>query len=95
MTRAPNGLLTINPGDIATIEVLKDIGSTSYYGVRGANGVVLITTQRGRDRPSGQTIRSANFRSAYCSAIACASSSDLPLFAARTIRRRSLKFVQL
>jgi len=45
---APNGLLSINPGDIAKIEVLKDIGSTAYYGVRGANGVVLITTKRGR-----------------------------------------------
>jgi TonB-dependent SusC/RagA subfamily outer membrane receptor len=45
---APNGLISINPSDIAKIEVLKDIGSTSYYGVRGANGVVLITTKRGR-----------------------------------------------
>lgn len=45
---APNGLLTMNPSDIAKIEVLKDIGATSYYGVRGANGVVLITTKRGR-----------------------------------------------
>ena len=45
---APNGLLSINPNDIAKIEILKDIGSTSYYGVRGANGVVLISTKRGR-----------------------------------------------
>ena len=42
---APNGLVSINPHDIAKIEVLKDIGSTAYYGVRGANGVVLITTK--------------------------------------------------
>ena len=40
------GLLTINPSDIAKIEVLKDAGSTAAYGVRGANGVVLITTKR-------------------------------------------------
>ena len=45
---APNGLLSINPSDIAKIEILKDIGSTSYYGVRGGNGVVLITTKRGK-----------------------------------------------
>ena len=45
---APNGLLTLNPSDIAKIEVLKDIGSTAYYGVRGANGVVLISTKRAR-----------------------------------------------
>lgn len=43
----PGGaLLGINPADIARIEVLKDIGSTSMYGVRGANGVVLITTRK-------------------------------------------------
>lgn len=45
----PGGALNgINPYDIARIEVLKDIGSTSFWGVRGANGVVLITTKRGR-----------------------------------------------
>ena len=42
----PGGLLFLNPDDIARIEVLKDIGATSLYGVRGANGVVLITTKR-------------------------------------------------
>ena len=33
------------PTDIQKIEVLKDIGSTAFYGVRGANGVILITTK--------------------------------------------------
>jgi TonB-dependent SusC/RagA subfamily outer membrane receptor len=43
----PGGALTgINPADITKIEILKDIGSTSFYGVRGANGVVLISTRR-------------------------------------------------
>ena len=43
----PGGALQgINPNDIVRIEVLKDIGSTSAYGMRGANGVVLITTRR-------------------------------------------------
>jgi len=42
----PNGSLTgINPRDIATIEVLKDAASTSFYGLRGANGVIIITTK--------------------------------------------------
>lgn len=41
-------LLGINPADITRIEVLKDIGSTAFYGVRGANGVVLITTRGSR-----------------------------------------------
>ena len=42
----PQGLIGINPADVAKIEVLKDIGATSYYGVRGANGVIVITTKR-------------------------------------------------
>lgn len=40
------GLDGINPGDVARIEVLKDAGATAAYGVRGANGVILITTKR-------------------------------------------------
>ena len=46
MEPSPNGLLTLNPSDIARIQVLKDISSTAIYGVRGANGVILITTKR-------------------------------------------------
>jgi TonB-dependent SusC/RagA subfamily outer membrane receptor len=43
----PGGaLFGINPGDIEKITVLKDVGSTGLYGVRGANGVVVITTKR-------------------------------------------------
>jgi TonB-dependent starch-binding outer membrane protein SusC len=38
----------INPNDIASIDVLKDASSTAIYGFRGANGVILITTNRGR-----------------------------------------------
>src|SRR5690606_24713792 len=43
-----NPLSTINPNDIESIEVLKDADATSIYGSRGANGVVLITTKRGK-----------------------------------------------
>ena len=43
----PGGaLLGINPHDIATIEVLKDAASLSFYGMRGANGVIIIKTKR-------------------------------------------------
>ncbi len=45
---AGGALVGINPADIARIEVLKDVGSTALYGVRGANGVIVITTKRGR-----------------------------------------------
>jgi TonB-linked SusC/RagA family outer membrane protein len=45
---ADNGMATINPNDIESIEILKDASSTAIYGSRGANGVVLITTKRGK-----------------------------------------------
>jgi TonB-dependent SusC/RagA subfamily outer membrane receptor len=42
----PGGALVgINPHDIASIEVLKDAASLAFYGVRGANGVILIKTK--------------------------------------------------
>ena len=43
----PSPLNTLNPGDIESIEVLKDADATAIYGTRGANGVVLITTKKG------------------------------------------------
>lgn len=39
---------SINPNDVASLEVLKDASSTAIYGSRGANGVIIITTKRGR-----------------------------------------------
>ena len=44
---------TINPADIESLSVLKDASSTSIYGARAANGVIVITTKRGRmaERP--------------------------------------------
>jgi TonB-linked SusC/RagA family outer membrane protein len=47
----------INPQDIQSMEVLKDASSTAIYGARGANGVVLVTTQRGK---AGKTTISIN-----------------------------------
>ena len=41
-------LSTINPSDIVSMEILKDASATAIYGSRGANGVVLITTKRGK-----------------------------------------------
>ncbi len=46
------GIGDINPQDIQSIEVLKDASATAIYGSRGANGVILVTTQRGK---SGKT----------------------------------------
>jgi TonB-linked SusC/RagA family outer membrane protein len=47
-----SSLSIVNPNDIESVEVLKDASSTAIYGARGANGVVLITTRRGK---SGKT----------------------------------------
>lgn len=38
----------INPNDIVSVEVLKDASSTAIYGARGANGVILVTTKKGK-----------------------------------------------
>ena len=43
-----NVLSTLNPNDIETVSILKDASSTAIYGSRGANGVVIITTKRGK-----------------------------------------------
>ncbi|MEO2061902.1 MAG: TonB-dependent receptor [Christiangramia sp.] len=53
----PGGNIDIlNPNDIESISVLKDAASSSIYGVRGANGVILVTTKKG----SGETTFSYN-----------------------------------
>ena len=41
-------LSTINPADIVSMEILKDASATAIYGAQGSNGVVLITTKRGK-----------------------------------------------
>lgn len=43
-----NPLLSINPADIESVSVLKDAGATAIYGSRGANGVIIINTKRGK-----------------------------------------------
>ncbi|MBC8153634.1 MAG: TonB-dependent receptor plug domain-containing protein, partial [Bacteroidetes bacterium] len=47
------GLNSINSDDIESIEILKDASATAIYGSRGANGVVLVTTKRGK---AGRTV---------------------------------------
>ncbi len=53
-------LSSINPDDIESIEVLKDADATAIYGSRGANGVVLVTTKKGRQQ---KTTISLNYTS--------------------------------
>ena len=47
-TTSRNPLNTLDPADIETVEILKDASATAIYGSRGANGVVMITTKRGK-----------------------------------------------
>ncbi|WP_343850444.1 TonB-dependent receptor [Algoriphagus jejuensis] len=46
--QASNAIDYINPNDIVSVEVLKDASSTAIYGSRGANGVILVTTKKGK-----------------------------------------------
>jgi TonB-linked SusC/RagA family outer membrane protein len=55
-------LNSINPAEIESIEVLKDADATAIYGSRGANGVVLITTKRGK---SGKASYSVGYSRGY------------------------------
>ena len=53
-----NPLSNINPNDIESIEVLKDASATAIYGTRGANGVIIVTTKRGK---KGTPVISVNY----------------------------------
>lgn len=57
-------LNNLNPADIASIEILKDASATAIYGARAANGVVLITTKRGKEgeKPKVQYSGSVSFQ---------------------------------
>lgn len=50
-----NPLNFLNPEDIESIDVLKDASATAIYGARGANGVILITTKRGKSGQASMT----------------------------------------
>ena len=45
------GLRDINPDDIESIQVLKDAGAAAIYGIQGSNGVIIVTTKKGKGRP--------------------------------------------
>ena len=54
-------LSSINPDDIATIDVLKDASSTAVYGAQAANGVILITTRKGRNNQKPRIAFSSSY----------------------------------
>ena len=49
ISKSGGSLNDINPGDIESMEILKDASATAIYGTNGANGVILITTKHGKD----------------------------------------------
>ena len=51
-----DGMSSLDPADIESIDVLKDASATAIYGARGANGVVLITTKGGKSKDDGKGI---------------------------------------
>ena len=57
---APNGLAMVNPNDIESFTVLKDASATAIYGSRGSNGVIIITTKKGRGNQKPQVSYSGN-----------------------------------
>jgi TonB-linked SusC/RagA family outer membrane protein len=57
--RSINPLNSINPNDIEKMEILKDADATAIYGSRGANGVVLVTTKKGRSGKVGLTFNTS------------------------------------
>ncbi|MHA7943120.1 SusC/RagA family TonB-linked outer membrane protein [Formosa sp. 3Alg 14/1] len=66
-TDVPNGLADINPQDIESVNVLKGGAATALYGMRGTNGVLVITTKSGKNNKSlGVEINSSvSFSNAY------------------------------
>ena len=54
---AQRSMNDINPSDIESIEVMKDAGATAIYGARAANGVILVTTKRGKEGHSAVNVR--------------------------------------
>ncbi|MGK6352334.1 SusC/RagA family TonB-linked outer membrane protein [Parapedobacter sp. DT-150] len=64
-----SSFVDVNPGDIESIDVLKDVSSTAIYGTRGANGVIIITTKKGtrtgRTNISASAYASVNTKALY------------------------------
>ena len=62
----PGSYSQVNPSDIESVDVLKDASSTAIYGSAGANGVVIITTKRGKEEGLQVTVNSSTmFNAGY------------------------------
>lgn len=76
-----NVLASLNPNDIESIEILKDASSTAIFGSRGANGVVMITTKRGKTGKDKLSYAYRNDESQLSRKIAVLNSRDFATYA--------------
>ncbi|MDR1454893.1 MAG: TonB-dependent receptor [Tannerella sp.] len=60
-----DNIRTINPNEVESVSVLKDASATSVFGVRGANGVILITTRRGKEGKPELTVNATQSYAAF------------------------------
>ncbi|GAB3360318.1 TonB-dependent receptor [Arachidicoccus ginsenosidivorans] len=63
------GMHELNPNDIASMQVLKDASAASIYGSRAANGVIIITTKKGRSNKLSVDVKAYNSASYYANKI--------------------------
>lgn len=75
-----NPLSTLNPADIESVEILKDASSTAIYGSRGANGVVIITTKKGKAGEEKIEFSASNAFSSVAKKIAVLNAVDYAKF---------------
>jgi TonB-linked SusC/RagA family outer membrane protein len=86
-TTTANPLSTINPDDIESISVLKDAAATAVYGSRGANGVILVATKKGK---SGRTRLNFSTEIGQNSIAFSPSNKSLNSLQSQTLLRQSL-----
>ncbi|MDR1154872.1 MAG: SusC/RagA family TonB-linked outer membrane protein [Bacteroidales bacterium] len=60
-----DNIRTIDPNEVESISILKDASATSVFGVRGANGVIMITTRRGKEGKPELTVNATQSYSAF------------------------------
>ena len=91
---AQRSLADLNPNDIESMEVLKDAGATAIYGARAANGVILITTKRGKEGHSAINVRAKFSVNTYQSEYEYLGSEDY-LYYMRLAYKRASQYITL
>lgn len=86
---AQRSLSDLNPNDIESMEVLKDAGATAIYGARAANGVILVTTKRGKEGHSAINVRAKFSANYYQSEYEYLGSEDYLYYMRKSYQRAS------